>query len=96
MTFTSETGQIADELKHVNGYLDCEKIIIKSIIKQLESGLNNVSIENYLKELAIHLEDMQETDKDNNIRINCMFAVGFVHTLLRTPAWEKWIKTIGI
>jgi hypothetical protein len=94
MNFTSETGQIADELKNVDGYLACEKIIIKNIIKQLDDGLDNVSIENYLKELAIHLEYMQQTDKENNIRINYLFAAGFINTLLRNPAWENWVKTI--
>ena len=52
MNFTSETEQIADDLKLVNGYLACEKIIINNIIKQFEFGLDDASIENHLKELV--------------------------------------------
>jgi hypothetical protein len=92
MNFISENEEIANELKCVVGYLACEKIIIKNIIKQLDSGLDDLSIENYLKDLAIHLEKILETGKDENI--NNRFAVGFVNTLLRVPAWRKWVKTI--
>jgi hypothetical protein len=96
MNCISDNEQIANELKQVDGYLACEKIIIKNIVMQLDCGLDDVSIENYLKELVKHLECMYETVIDNNFRINYLFAGGFINTLLRVPAWSKWIKTIGI
>jgi hypothetical protein len=96
MNSISESDQIANELTHVDGYLACEKIIIKNIIKQLETGMDDVTIENYLKDLAIHLEKIPEAGKGNNIHINNRFAAGFVNTLLRTPAWKNWVKTIKI
>jgi hypothetical protein len=96
MNFISETEQISNELKKVDGYLACEKIIIKNIIKQLERNLDDVSNETYLKDLALHLEKIPETGKDDNMHINNRFAIGFVNTLLRTPSWKNWVKTIGI
>ena len=94
MNFTSETEQIADDLKLVNGYLACEKIILNNIIKRFEFGLNDASIEHYLKELVTHLEFIIETGKETNSHINYRFAVGFINTLLRVPAWRKWVNTI--
>ena len=94
MNFTSETKQIADDLKQVNGYLACEKIIIYNIIKHFEFGLDDANIENYLKELVTHLEFMIEAGKETNFHINYRFATGFINTLLRVPAWRKWVNTI--
>ena len=56
MNFTSENEQIADDLKLANGYLACEKIILNKIIKHFEFGLDDASIENFLKELVTYLE----------------------------------------
>lgn len=94
MNFTSENEQIADDLKLANGYLACEKIILNKIIKHFEFGLDDASIENYLKELVTYLELIIETGKEANFHINYRFAVGFINTLLRVPAWRKWVNTI--
>jgi hypothetical protein len=96
MNFTTEMVQITDDLKLVDGYLACEKIMIRNIIKHLESGLDDITIENYLKELVSHLEYTLQTGKDKDVHINYQFAVGFVNTLLRIPAWKSWVKTIGV
>lgn len=96
MNFTSEAEQIIDDLKLVDGYLACEKIIIKNIIKHLESDLDDGNIENYLKELIMSLEYTLKTNKNKDIHINYQFAVGFINTLLRIPGWMSWVKSIEI
>ena len=96
MNFSSEADQVIDDLKLVDGYLACEKIIIKNIIKYLERDLDDSSIENYLKELVIYLEYTLETGKNKNIHINYQFAVGFINTLLRSPDWKSWVKSIEV
>lgn len=94
LNFNYEAKQITNELKLVNGYVACEKIVIKSIIKHFESGFDEISIENYLKKLSIHLEYTMETASDYNFRTNYSFAIGFLSTLLKRPAWKSWLKTI--
>lgn len=96
MNFTSENEQIANELKLANGYLACEKIILNNILKRFEFGLDDASIENYLKELVTHLEIIIETGKESNFHINYRFAAGFINTLLKVPAWREWVNTIEI
>ena len=92
--FNYEAKQITNDLKLVNGYVACERIIIKNIIKHFEGGFEEISIENYLKKLSTHLEYMMETASDNNFRTNYSFAVGFLSSLLKRPAWKSWLKTI--
>ena len=96
MNFTSENEQIANELKLANGYLACEKIILNNILNRFEFGLDDASIENYLKELVTHLEIIIETGKESNFHINYRFAAGFINTLLKVPAWREWVNTIEI
>ena len=96
INFSSEAEQIIDDLKLVDGYLACEKIIIKNIIKHPGSDLDDGSVENYLKELVIYIEYTLEQGKDKYIPINYQFAVGFINTLLRIPDWKSWVKSIEI
>ena len=96
LDFSYEALKITDDLKLVNGYVACEKIIIKNIIKHCENGLEDISIESYLKKLTTYLEYMIETAADGNFCINYSFAIGFVNILLKRPAWKSWIKTIEI
>lgn len=49
--FNTEILEITNDLKKDEGYLDCEKVIIHNLRKQLERGYDDKSILNYLGEL---------------------------------------------
>jgi len=50
--FDLETIEIANKLKQVEGYLDCEKIIIHNIKKQLDKGIAEEKIMVYIVSLS--------------------------------------------
>ncbi|MDF2191292.1 hypothetical protein [Paraflavitalea sp. CAU 1676] len=89
-----ENSQITEALKKVSGYLDCEKVIIKHIHRLMENGQNDIRIEQYLKTVIMHLENNIEATLDANEQMNHRFVIGFIHTLLRTPAWKSWMQSI--
>lgn len=92
--FDIETIEITGKLKLVEGYLDCEKVIVQNIRKQLQKGNNDENILLYLKKLSTWLEKKITTDKLNSDCTNYRYAAGFVDTLLRIPYWKSWMKAI--
>lgn len=96
MDIDYEKDLVTEALKHVSGYLDCEKIIIRHIRKHLENGIHETSIESYLKTMIAHLEASTEASEDANVQMNHRFVIGFIYTLLRTPSWRSWVQSIQI
>jgi hypothetical protein len=93
--FDHEAQQIKAKLKLVDGYVACESIVVKNVLKHVENGIDDIRIEKYLKELSVYLQQTG-TASDNTGRTNFGYAIGFVNTLLKRPAWTSWIKTIEI
>jgi len=91
--FDGEMTEIAGKLKQVVGYLDCEKIIVNNIRKQLQNGNNDENIILYLKKLSACFDKTVETNKHDANCTNYRFASGFVDTLLRRPYWKSWMNT---
>ncbi|MDP4262006.1 MAG: hypothetical protein Q8941_05690 [Bacteroidota bacterium] len=94
--FDLETTEITGRLKHVEGYLDCEKIIISNVRKLLDHDLTDENIILYLKKLSAWLTNALETSQGNADHTNYRYAAGFVDTLLKMPYWKSWMKTIDI
>ena len=94
--FDSEIQEIASNLKQVKGYLDCEKIIIHNIQKQLENGYDDKSIENYLGKLGEQIEQRIEVNQNAADCTNYRYVDGFINVLLKMPFWKSWIKTINM
>jgi len=94
--FELETTEIAGNLKQVEGYLDCEKIIIQNIIKQIDKGCDDEKIIVYLKTLYSFLSKQTASNQGNSDCSNYRYAAGFVDTLLKMPYWKSWMKTIAI
>jgi Ni,Fe-hydrogenase III component G len=96
MDMNAEKEQLSEALRHISGYVDCERIIIRQIRKQVEKGLADAVIESYLKSLASHLEATIDTCGDANVQMNYRYVIGFVNTLLRAPSWKNWMQTIEV
>lgn len=96
MDMDHEISLVTESLQQVSGYLDCEKIIIRNIRKHLEKGMDESSIENYLKALIVYLERSTETAGGANMQMNHRFVIGFIYTLLRTSSWRSWVQSIQI
>ena len=94
--FGAEADEITGKLKQAQGYLDCEKVVVSHIKKQLENGNTQESITLYLKKLSTHLEAKMPNSPVNPDGINYRYATGFVATLLKMPYWESWIKTLDM
>ena len=92
--FDTETFEISNKLSQVEGYLDCEKIIVQSINKQLENGNKDENIILYLKKISTCLRRKIATNQLNLKCTNYRYAVGFIDTLLKIPYWKNWMKTI--
>jgi hypothetical protein len=83
--FDLETIEITDNLKQVEGYLDCEKIIIHNIKKHLEKGFDEENIIAYLKKLSVFLNRKIDANQGKADCSNYRYAAGFVNTLLKMP-----------
>jgi hypothetical protein len=94
--FDSEITEIASKLKQVEGYLDCEKIIVHNIKKQFENGNTDENIVVYLKKVFVFLSNKIESNQGNANCPNYRYSAGFVNTLLKMPYWKSWMKTIDI
>ena len=94
--FDVEIEEIVGRLRHVEGYLDCEKIIIHNIKKQLIKGKNDETIVAFLQKLSAWFEKKIYTDQHNANCSNYRYAGGFVDTLLKMPYWKSWMKTIDM
>lgn len=91
--FDSEIAEIGGKLRQVEGYLDCEKIIVRNIIKQLVNGKNDENIIVYLKKLHTWFNKKIATNQHNADCTNYRYAAGFVDILLRMPQWKSWTST---
>ena len=96
INFDIETSEITSKLKQVEGYLDCEKIIVQNIRKQLQNGNNDENIILYLKKLLTWFENKIAVNQINSDCTNYRYAAGFVDTLLKMPYWKSWMKTIDM
>lgn len=92
--FESEIAEIASKLKPVEGYLNCEKIIVRNIQKQLLTGKNDEKIITYLKDLSAWFNKQMNARQHTDEYINYMYASGFIDTLLKMSYWKNWVKTI--
>lgn len=91
--FEHEKEEVFSRLKGAADYLDCEKVIIYNIRKQLVNGFSDSVIESYLKKLLQYFKDLIGKNKDTLDCANYRYAAGFVNTLIATPYWHSWIKT---
>jgi hypothetical protein len=91
-----ELTKIKEELSSVEGYLACEKIIIKHIIWHFNHGSSDMMVQSHLKDLSGHLENLLAENNDNSTYPNYRFVVGFVNSLLKNPLWKNWVYKIEI
>lgn len=93
INFDIEMNEIADQLKGVEGYLDCEKIIIHNIKKHLSKGNTDENIIAFLRKQSAWFVKKITTNHNDDCT-NYRFAGGFVDTLLKMPHWKNWMTTI--
>ena len=93
--FDAETIEIASKLQKAEGYLDCEKIIIYNIKKQLDNSNNDENIISYLKKLNAWLAEKTVINRLTANSTNYRYAAGFVDTLLKMPYWKSWMQTFN-
>lgn len=89
-------SELTPELESANGYLECERVIINVIRKQIEKGFDDDHIADFLKKLITYFTDKVAATKQTGQCINYRYAKGFVNTLITTPYWRSWINTINI
>lgn len=92
INFENEINEISNHLKNVEGYLACEKIIVRNIEKHLHKGCDELKIEQYLKQSSTYMEDIIASKQGGIDYINFKYASGFINELLKTPKWNNWIK----
>ena len=91
-----EKELVKEALQQVSGYLDSEKIIIRHIRKQLDNGMEESAVENYLQQVAAYLEQETTGCGNANTQMNYRYVIGFINTLLRTPAWKSWMLSLQV
>lgn len=94
--FEKEAKEITANLKLADGYLDCEKIIIRNIKKLLLNTHPVSEIEGYLKKLLHYFEELIVKHKDTADCTNYRYTVGFLDTVLRFPYWYSWIASTSL
>jgi hypothetical protein len=94
INFESDIQELSTGLKKVEGYLACERLIIQNIQKYIEKGFDDPIIENYLKKVSLHIEDIITVNHGTSDCTNYRYAGGFLNFLFRTPCWGHWINTI--
>ena len=95
INFEKEVSELTNQLKSADGYLDCEKVIINNLKKQLKDGFEVSDIEVYLEKLPKYFDDSIAKNKTLP-GINYKYANCFVNTLITAPYWHSWIKTIKV
>lgn len=88
-----ELNEMIASLKQAEGYLDCEKLIIVNIKKHLANKVTVPDIEDYLKKLMQHFENLLEVNENFEDNINYRYTTQFLKTLISTPYWKSWIHT---
>lgn len=94
--FEFEMNVIEPQLKSAKGYLECERVIINNIRNHALKEFDDDSIAEFLKKLQSYLATKVEATKQTTDCINYRYAKSFVNTLVATPYWRSWIKTIKI
>ena len=92
--FNTEMKEVVDQLRHVEGYLDCEKIIIQNIKNQFARGNTDENVIVYLKNQTAWFIKAIDSNQQHAYCTNLRFAGGFVDLLLRMPHWKSWMITI--
>lgn len=96
INFEQEVLKIIQPIESADGYLECEKIIIKHIREQLANAATGAAIEDYLKKLYHYLDEKISKNQATTDCSNYRYASGFVSTLISTPYWHSWINTINL
>ena len=86
-----ELNEMIASLKPAEGYLDCEKVIIVNIKKHLANKVAVPDLEDYLKKLMQHFENLVAENENFDDNINYRYASQFLNTLITTPYWKSWI-----
>lgn len=86
-----ELNEMIASLKPAEGYLDCEKVIIINIKKHLANKVAVPDLEDYLKKLMQHFENLVAENENFDDNINYRYASQFLNTLITTPYWKSWI-----
>jgi hypothetical protein len=94
--FDTEAKVITDELKQAAGYLDCEKVILHHLKKQVTKGCSDATIEAYMKKLFNFFEARIKATQNRADCVNDRYASGFLNTLISTPYWHIWIKASNL
>ncbi len=94
INFEIESLKVADKLKQVSGYLECENVVIRNIKQLVVAGNGVPNIEVYLKKLLSYFENQMGQNTNYKDSINYLHAATFVRTLITTPYWHSWISTI--
>lgn len=94
--FEAEMAEMTRNLNNVEGYLDCEKIVIFAIKKQIDSGLTDERIIQFLERLADYFNNMIKDCQGNTDCTRYRFASGFIDVLLKMPNWKSWLVTMNL
>ena len=94
--FDVEIIEITSKLKQEKGYLDCDRIIIQNIKKQLTEGFDDEKILIYLKKLYGFFDKKIGANQSTADCTNDRYVCGFVETLLKIPYLRSWIKDIDM
>lgn len=89
-------SELVPGLTSAKGYLECEQVIINQIRKHLKNGFAEENIAEYLKALLNDLNKKITATQQTMDCINYRYARGFVNSLITTPYWRSWIKSINI
>lgn len=96
INFDNEAKQIINELEPAEGYLDCEKVILHNSKRQVEQGFPDKTIEAYMKKLFNYFETLIKSTQNMADCANYRYSAFFLNTLISTPYWHSWIKTINL
>jgi hypothetical protein len=91
-----EISEMTPDLQQAGGYLECEKVIVNNVRKQIIKGFDDKTIVNYLEKLSAYFKDRIKTSQNTSVCTNYRYVEGFINTLIHMPYWRSWIKTIDM
>jgi len=94
--FEMQAKEITNELKMATDYLDCEKVLLHHLKKQVKKGDTDSSIEAYMKKLLSFFEARIIATQSKVDCVNDRYASGFLNTLISTPYWHIWIRSSNL
>ncbi|HEY8688165.1 MAG TPA: hypothetical protein VIM07_02950 [Chitinophagaceae bacterium] len=94
--FDFEIIEVTYEIMQAEGYLECEKIIIHNIKKQLDNSYDDEKIIVYMKKLCAWFYKKIKVKQGNADCSNFRYSATFMDTLLQMPYWISWIKAIDM